>query len=141
MDEQNAKTKFTKGKVLVDQDLINKSIDTNVQHMINKPQADPTGVEDKDANFMKLVVGYINEGKIDLHTPATLMNRPVYDKLDEKAQGKADFNAIALLNDLHQMKKLYDSGDHTSFQIQNLVQRVRLTKERLENECGDIYII
>ena len=141
MDEQNAKTKFTKGKILVDQDLINKSIDINVQHMINKPQADPTGVEDEDAKFMELVVKYINEGKIEIHTPSTLMNMAIYENASEKVQGKADFNAISLLNDLRQMKNLYDSGDHTSFQIQNLVQRVRLTKERLEDECGDIYII
>jgi len=141
MDEPITKTKFTKGKILVDQDMINKSVDENVQHMINKPQADPTGVEDEDVKFMDLVVKYINEGKIDLHTPATLMNMSVYEKANEKAQGKADFNAVSLLNDLRQLKKLYDAGDHTSFQIQNLVHRVRLTKERLEDECGDIYII
>jgi hypothetical protein len=140
MDEQN-QTQFQKSKKLVDETLLNATIDENVQQIINKPQADPTGVDEKDKKFMEKVMKLINNGTIDLYKPETLMNKEVYDNLDEMAKGKADTNAVPLLADLRQMKKLYESGHQDSFQIQNLVHRVRLTKERLEKDCGDVYII
>ncbi|MFC1655955.1 hypothetical protein ACFL3C_03735 [Patescibacteria group bacterium] len=137
MDEQQ----FTQGKKLVDESLMNQGIDENVQQMINQPQADPTGVDDADKEFMKLVMKLIEDGAIDLYRPETLMNKEVYDSLDEANKGKADTNAVPLLGDIRNIKKLYEAGDRESYQIQNLIHRVRLTKERLENECGNVYII
>ena len=128
-------------KKLVDQNLIIQGVDDNVQKMINKPQMDPTGVDATDAEYLKAVVKLIDEGKLDLHTPNTLMKDEIYDSLDEKSQGLADMNAVSLLNDLRQMKKLYDMGDKESFQIQNLIQRIRAAKERIESQCGDVYVI
>lgn len=144
MDEQNKtqnQQQFTQGKKLVDESLMNQGIDENVQSMINQPQADPTGVDQADKDFMELVMKLIKDGTIDLYRPETLMNKEVYDRLDEMAKGKADTNAVPLLGELRNIKKLYELGDTDSYQIQNLIRRVRLTKERLEDECGDVYII
>lgn len=144
MDEQNTtqtNQQSQKGQQLVDETLMNQGIDENVQQMINKPQSDPTGVNQADQEFMKLVMKLIEDGTIDLYRPETLMNKQVYDSLDEAAKGKADTNAVPLLGEIRNIKKLYEAGDRESYQIQNLIHRVRLTKERLEEECGDVYII
>lgn len=145
MDEQNTqqikKTPFTEGKRLVDQTLVNSQINEKTQEMINTPMVDDTGVDEKDQAFIEMVLKMVEEGKINLFTPETLLNRPVYEKLDYKAQGTADVNAISLLADLRQIKKLKEQGFDKSYQIQNLIHHVRVTKERLEKECGDIYII
>jgi len=148
MDDQNQtsqpviqKTPFTEGKKLVDQNLMNTQIDEKTQSMINTPMVDDTGVDEKDQAFIQNVLKLINEKTIDLYNPETLMNKPVYDKLDFKAQGTADFNAVSLLASLRQIKKLYEQGFAQSYQIQNLIHQCRVTKERLEQECGDIYII
>ena len=148
MDDQNTqsnstlqKTPFTEGKKLVDQSLVNAAIDDKTQIMINTPMKDDTGVDAKDQKFIKMVLNLVQEGKINLFVPETLLNKPVYEKLDYKAKGTADVNAVSLLADLRQIKKLKEQGYDESFQIQNLIHHVRITKERLEKECGDIYII
>ncbi|MBD3157033.1 hypothetical protein GF369_04375 [Candidatus Peregrinibacteria bacterium] len=128
-------------KKLVDQRLINEGVDQNVQEMINKPQLDPTGIEATDKQYFEAVIRMIKDGSLELHTPRTLMNKDIYASLDEKSQGIADINAVTLLNDLRQMKKLYDMGETESFQIKNLIQRIRSVKERIEKQCGDVYII
>lgn len=148
MDEQNTqtnpqpqKTPFTEGKKLVNQALVNAPIDDKTQEMINTPMKDETGVDPKDQEFIQTVMALIQEGKINLYVPDTLLNQPVYEKLDFKAKGIADMNAVSLLADIRQIKKLKEQGFEESYQIQNLIHHVRITKERLETECGDIYII
>ncbi|MFC1810444.1 hypothetical protein ACFLZH_02995 [Patescibacteria group bacterium] len=129
------------GKQLVDQTLVNKGVDEYVQDMINKPQIDPTGIDDTDLEFMKKVIALVENKTIDVHTPETLLNKKVYDGLEESAQGKADLNGVNLLNEIRQIKILWDKGDRDSFQIQNLIQRMRHTKQRVEKEIGNCYII
>ncbi|MBN1494890.1 hypothetical protein JW911_04110 [Candidatus Peregrinibacteria bacterium] len=146
MEEQNQqgqikKTPFTEGKKLVDENLMHADIAQNTQSMINTPMDDDTGVDPKDREFIEHVLKLINDKTIDLYNPNTLINKPVYEKLDYKAQGIADINGVSLLAALRQIKKLYDHGYDKTYQIQNLINQCRLTKERLENECGDIYII
>jgi hypothetical protein len=132
---------FEEGKKLIDEGLMNQGVDEGVQKMINKPQIDPTGVNATDLEYLEAVMKLINDRKIDLHTPETLMNKDVYDNLDELSQSTADVNAVNLLDKLRQVKKLYDTGDRESFQIQNLMEHIRQTKSRIEKECGDVYII
>jgi len=148
MDEQNTqtnpqpqKTPFTQGKKLVDQSLVNAAIDDKTQTMINTPMKDDTGVDAKDQEFIKTVTNLIQEGKINLFVPQSLINQHVYENLNYMAKGIADVNAVSLLADIRQIKKLKEQGYDESFQIQNLIHHVRITKERLEKECGDIYII
>jgi len=128
-------------KVLIDKTLMTQGVDSNVQKMINNPQMDPTGIEASDTQYLETIIKLINDGKLDLHTPKTLMKAQLYNSLDDKAKGLADMNAVTLLNDLRQMKKLYDSNNTSSFQIQNLIHRIRNVKKRIEDICGDVYII
>ena len=111
------------------------------QSEMGAPLKDESGAGEEDKAFLEMLVKMIEKKEIDLYVPSTLLNTPVYEKLDEQGQGKADYNALNLLSTIRQINQLWKSGDHDSYQIQNLVHQVRVTKERLEEVSGDIYII
>jgi hypothetical protein len=114
--------------------------DEQVKEM-NKPAVDPTGFNDGDQAFLTLVMGKIDSGEIDPLIPSTLINTPVYDTLDEAAQGKADLNAMSLIGKIRQIHDLYQVSQEPTFMIQNLVMDVKHTKEQLEELGGDLFII
>ncbi len=115
--------------------------DPQVQKELNAPLSDPTGVSDENDKFLHLVISLINDGKIELHTPSTLINKAVYDGLSEEKQGLADREAMNLLSAVREIKDLFDAGYKDTYQMQNLVERVRNTKERIEEKGGDLFII
>ncbi len=117
-------------------------MDEATQRNLNTPLQDNTGrLDGKDQEFLNLIISLIDEKKIDLYQPATLINNEVYDKLDEKAQGQVDLEAINMLTAIREIKGLYDNGFKETFQMENLVHRLRMTKERLEETGGDVFII
>lgn len=115
--------------------------DKETQDLLNKPLALSEGMDPKDREFLELIVRLVNEGKINLYGPSTMINNEVYDKLDFEKQGKADFEAVNLLSTVREIKGLYDAGYAETYQVSNLVHRLRDTKERLEIEGGDLFII
>jgi len=116
-------------------------ISEEVQVELNQPLKDDSGVDTKDQEFLAMLIDKIEKKEIDLHKPTTLINTEVYDKLDETAQGKADYDAFNLLGTIREINNLWSSGHKDSFQIQNLVHKIRITKEGLEEIGGDIFII
>ncbi len=115
--------------------------DPQVQKELNTPLSDPTGVSDENDKFLHLVISLINDEKIKLHTPSTLINKAVYDDLSEEKQGLADMEAVNLLSAIREIKDLFDAGHKDTYQMQNLVERVRNTKERIEEKGGDLFVI
>ncbi|MBT4917118.1 hypothetical protein HON58_01645 [Candidatus Peregrinibacteria bacterium] len=115
--------------------------DEDTQKELNAPISDPTGVDKKDEEFFEIVSGLVKDGKINLYQPSTLLNKPVYEKLSEDAQGKIDLKAINLLAALRQIMDLSEAGFSDSYQIQNQVEAFRHTKRRAEEESGDVFII
>lgn len=115
--------------------------DEQTQAKLNEPLPDPTGLSDEDEEFLNMVMDLVEKGKIELHTPSSLINQDVYDELSDEIKGKADLEAFNLLAVIREVKDLIDSGNRETFQLQNSVQRFRLTKERIEKESGDIFII
>lgn len=111
------------------------------QMKLGKPLKDESGVNPKDVEFLQMLVDKIEKKQIDLHGPSTLLNQPVYDQLNEESKGKADFSAMNLLSTIRQIYALWKAEERETYQIQNLVHQVRMTKERLEEIGGDIYII
>lgn len=140
MDDQKPEI-VKKPESLVNSDLINQGVDEKTQEMINTPQTDPTGIDDTDAEYIEKVIKMVEAKKIDPHVPSTLLNLPVYEKLGDEAKSAVDINGFNLLAEIRQIKVLWDSGDKDSFQIQNLVHRMRMTKQRVEKDYGDCYII
>lgn len=120
----------------------NAPIDPTVQKkVINDPKVDPSGMDEKDLEFLNMVMDKVDKGEINLIDANSILNNKVYDKLSDEAKGKADFDGMNILAILRQIKSLWDLDKRKSFQIKNLVHQVRLTKERVEAKCGDVFII
>ena len=119
----------------------NAVIADDIQAMLNTPVAHTDGIDPKDQQFLQMLVAKIESGEIKLLQPSSLINVPVYEKLDEKSKGKADLNAYNLISTIREIYNLWKLGHKETFQIANLVHQIRVTKERLEEISGDIYII
>ncbi len=116
-------------------------ISPQTQQVLNKPLEHPEEIDEKDRQFLQTLVDKIEKGEIKLFQPSSLFNRPVYDKMSEQAQGKAEMDAFNLLGTVRDIYRLWQAGERNTYQIENLVHRIRVTKERLEEAGGDIYII
>jgi len=119
-------------------------ISAETQQELNQPLKNDEkniAIDPKDREFLKMIVEKIEKGEIKLYVPSSLLNHAVYDNLDESLQGKADYDSFNLLSSIREIYQLWRSGDRESFQIINTVHGMRLTKERLEDLGGDIYII
>lgn len=117
------------------------NIDPKMQEELNKPVSDPEGISKEDMDFLQKVMELIENETINLLNPTTLINYKVYDALTEELKGKADINSLVILSTLRDIKTLWDLNEKDTYQIKNLVHKVRVTKERLENDIGDVYII
>lgn len=111
------------------------------QEELNKPLKDNSGVDPKDMEFLKMLIEKIEKKEIDLLVPGSLINHVVYDGLEEEARGKADVDAYKMLATIRDIYKLWQAGDKESYQIQYMVNKMRIYKEQLEGIGGDIYII
>ena len=115
--------------------------DEATQKTLNAPLAADGEMEAADRQFLDLVLGLLEKGELDLYKAETLLNKAVYEELDQAAQGKADLEAVNILSALRDIKDLHDAGFTETYQMKNLVSRVRQTKERLEEAGGDLFII
>jgi len=116
-------------------------LSSKTQDALNKPLGHPGGLTDKDQEFLAVLVDKIEKKEINLYQPSSLLNHAVYDKLSDQAKAKAELDALNLLNAIREVYKLWQSAHKATYQIENLVHRIRVTKERLEEAGGDIYII
>lgn len=119
----------------------NIEISPQVQETLNKPLDLPEGLEQKDREFLNTLMEKIQKGEIKLYQPSSLVNHAVYDKLPELSQAKAEVDSFNLLSTIRDINRLWQSGERETYQISNLVHKIRTTKERLEEEGGDIFII
>lgn len=118
-----------------------QAIDWKTQKELNIPLALQGQADAKTTQFLEMLMNLINEGKIDLHNPDTLINHAVYDKLLPEKQEKVEMEAFNLLAAIRDIKDLYDAGYKDTFQMSNDVERLMFTKERLEKLGGDLFII
>jgi len=116
-------------------------ISPKAQEALNKPLGHPGGLSDKDQEFLAMLIDKIEKKVINLYQPSSLLNHAVYDKLDEPAKAKAELDAFNMLGALRDIYRLWQAGHRSTYQLENLVHRIRVTKERLEEAGGDIYII
>lgn len=120
----------------------NQQIDAETQKRLNSPLPKSGGLDAADQTFLDLVTSKVEKGEINLYQPSSLINHTIYDKLPEDKQGKVDFDAMNLALTLRNMYDLWKAtGRQPTYQVENLVRQVRLTKERLEEISGDVYII
>lgn len=115
--------------------------DPQTQKILNEPIAKPGGLSAEDQSFLNLILDKVDKKEINLLIPSSLINQSVYDSLSEELQGKVDFDAVNLVSTLRNIYDLWKFHQQPTFQIENLVHQVRLTKERLEETSGDVYVI
>jgi len=121
---------------------VTNDVSPDIQAMLNKPTVMvDEKIDPQDAEFLEMLIKKVDQGIIKLYTPATLLNTPVYDALSPESKAKADYDILNLLNKIREIHRLWQSGDHESYQIINLIHALRLTKERLEAIGGDVFII
>ncbi|MBN2087005.1 hypothetical protein JW758_01525 [Candidatus Peregrinibacteria bacterium] len=116
-------------------------IDPNTQQMLNEPLVDKTGFNEGHEEFIKMLKAKLESGELETHTPDTLYNHEVYDRLSEEDQEKASLTAINLMSTIRQLETLWKLGQSATFQIQNLVETVFQMKSKFEEQHGDVYII
>lgn len=116
-------------------------IDPQTQQNLNNPLVNPQGLSAEDQAFLNMVVDKVERKEINLMIPSSLINKTVYDQLTEDKQGKVDFDAVNLATTLRNIYELWKAYQTATFQIQNLVHQVRITKERLEEISGDVFVI
>lgn len=131
-DDQNS------NKVLKFQDV---ELSPQQQEQLNQPLKDDSGVTPEDTQFLTMLVDKIEKKEIDLYTPSSLFNVPVYEKLAPEAQAQADLDAFNLLATIREINGLWKAGQRDTYQIQYLASKIRMTKERIEEVGGDIFII
>lgn len=118
-----------------------QDLDPQVQAMLNQPLKDDAGIDPVDEVFLQIIVNKIENGQIKSFVPSSLINQEVYSQLDEKTQGKVDYDAFRMLGAIREIYGLWKLGHRDSYQIKNLVHKIRLVKEALEQIRGDIFII
>lgn len=115
--------------------------DEGTQQMLNNPAQQTAFRDSRNQEFLDLILAKLESGDLNLYAPGSLMNIEVYETLNEELQGKVDLEAVNLLSAIRDIKGLYDSGNKTSYQMENMVERIRNTKERIESESGDVFVI
>lgn len=119
----------------------NVPIAADTQTMLNTPLEDSSGFDPEDEAFVKDVIAKFDSGQINRHSPSSLINPKMYENLDQMQKGKADQNAFNILARLREIYDLWKLNPVPTFQLTNQIHAIRLTKERLEEELGDIYIV
>lgn len=115
-----------------------------LQQMLNKPitiKPKTFKVDPVDKEFLKAVITRVEDGTIKLFNPSSLLNLPVYETLTSQLKAKVDYDILVLLHKIRQVKKLWDEGAKNSYQIMNLTRSLRLAKESLETQQGDVFVI
>ncbi len=117
----------------------NAAIDPATQQMLNQPMKAQAFSAEEEA-FLNLLMAKIEDKTINLYSPSSLLNTPVYDALPTEAKGLADQNAFLLLTKVREIYNLMQISREATYQVKNLVDSLFQTKQRLE-EHGDIFII
>lgn len=119
----------------------NMPIPSDVQSRLNAPLVDPAGFDPTDEQFLYEVLAKIDQGVIKLLFPDSLLKQEMYEKLDDAKKGKADQNALIILTSLRTIYNLWKANPVPTFQLKNEIHHIRMTKERVEKELGDVYVI
>ncbi len=118
----------------------NATIADETQKRLNQPLA-AQGLSNEDQALLNQILTLVEAGTIQLYTPSSLLNQAVYTTLNSEAQGKADQNAVNMLSKIRDIVNLHKAGMDTTYQVENLVHALRLNKESLEAQAGNVFLI
>lgn len=117
-----------------------KEISQSTQDMLNKPWSqDTTALSTEDKAFLDDLIAKINDGSIKLLTPSSILNQEAYDQLSPEKKSTADIWINATLANIRQIHDFYNNPySNDSDMMIAMVQELRLKKETLEKEIGDV---
>lgn len=118
-----------------------KQIDPETQKLLNTPLQKAGPLEPEDQGFLNSILQKVEKKQIQLFTPSSLLNHSVYDALPPEKKAMVDVQAFSTLAVLREIANLWKIYQTPTFQLQNLIHKVRLTKERFERDIGDVFII
>jgi flagellum-specific peptidoglycan hydrolase FlgJ len=115
-------------------------VNSQTQRDINTPLADDgSKLSAEDEAFLKDIVEKVDNKQINPLTPSTILNQAIYDELSGEEQAKTD---LFVQSSLFVIRKIYDyyKSEHTndSYMMQNMIHELRVKKETLEQEIGDV---
>ncbi len=116
------------------------TISDETQQMLNQPLVHGS-MEETDRQFLALIIEKIEKKEILLYQPSSLLNHATYDSLPIEKKESVELDAFNLLSTIREIYRLWQANLKETYQIENLVHKIRLTKERLEAKGGDLYII
>lgn len=111
-------------------------INPDTQAMLNKPLAGT--MDEADKTFLQDVVTKVENKEINLHEPQSLLNKDIYENLPPEQEQKVDMILQTLLFSLRQIVSWQEAGEQENMQMANMIRDVRIKKENLENEVGDV---
>lgn len=129
------------GNPLYDPLLHEAEINPELQQALNKPPQDPAGFSGTDEIFLQEIVDKVQMGRINLYVASSLYNQDIVDKLDPEAKARVEIQAQSLLASIRELVGLWEYDHSPTYQIKNLLEKLRLTKERFELKEGDVFII
>lgn len=118
-----------------------KIIDPETQKLLNTPLEKAGGLDATDQGFLDNVLQQVEKGEIQLFTPSSLLKHKVYDSLPPEKKSIVDMQAFSTLAALREIVNLWNAYKTVTFQLQNLIHKVRLIKEKFEKEIGDVFVI
>jgi len=118
----------------------NAAIDSQTQSRINQPFSKAnSSLSAENKAFLENLIKRVESGEIELHTPSTIMNESVYEKLPNNKKTEADLFVNSTLFVIRQVYDFYRASHNTdSEMMQSMVQELRLKKETLEKDMGDV---
>lgn len=126
---------------LYDERTNNLPISPSLQGAMNNPPLDPDGIDVTDEQYLEIIMKMIEGKKIDLLSPRSLLNLDIYEKLSSDKEYKVDMNTQILMARLRDIHELWKRGEKKTYQMKQLIAELRQTESRVENECGDVFVI
>lgn len=125
---------------LYDPSTDNQEIHPDSQQMINQPLAGGQ-IDPADQELLDKIKALVEDGTIQTYVPSSLVNQAVYDQLAPEKQGFVDQKAMNMLSKIRQLLDFHNLDADTGYQEKNLLHSLRLDKEHVEEELGDVFVI
>ena len=96
-------------------------------------------MDQRHKNYLAIVIGMIDKKEIDLLDPQTFLT-PEYQKLDQQSRDQVDLGLVNLVDQVRRIADFYYSKKtpNASPELQNMIELLWLSKNRLEDKFGDV---
>lgn len=125
---------------LYDPNTDNQQIHAEKQDMINTPLAGGQ-VDGADLELLNSIKALVEAGSLNFYAPSSLVNQAVYEALDTAGKARVDTLSVTMMSKVRQVMQFHKLDMDTNYQEKNLLHSLRLDKEAVEAELGDVFVI